>query len=252
MQHQPRATTSPATTTTIGLTRFDKALVLIGAPLIGLLLGWVLPPGSDWISNLPWMPVRGPFNLIASWDARWVPLLLMTVCVVAGLVVALLIFDTVLEIDVDDEQVTFRSGDRHERALRRDVQAVFYDGKQVVLVDAADRELLRGEPERKRAYVEAVFRQYGYPWLDDDPYASQFTRWDPDTVDLPPGANALFAARALAHRKHAEDDLHEFRAALAALDVVVRDAGKTQFWRRSGESMTATRPSVAEVNEAAR
>lgn len=235
------APVSTTPTTTIGLTRIDKAVILIGAPIVGLVLGWVLPPVAGWGADLPWIPYQGPFELVATWDASWVPLALMGAGAVVGLILAAVIFAHVLAIDVNDEVVTFRIGEQRTSASRRDVQAVFYEGKQVVLVDAQDRELLRGEPEGKRGEVESVFRQYGYRWLDADPYATQFQRWVPDHPDLPATANALLAARAVALKDDEADDAQDLRRELAALDVVVRDQRGRQYWRRSGGPNDSTR-----------
>lgn len=181
--------------TTLGLSRAAKVFIIVVSPLVGLVLGWLLPRVADWASEQRWVPLHGLLRLIASWDAAWVPLMLMAAGILAGVAFILIAFDSIVQVEINDTQVTFVQGEHREVVPRAVVRGAFYDHKHLVLVDGDGRELYRGQPEASAGAVATAFQVYGYRWLEADPFAEAYRRWVPGTDELPAGADALFRAR---------------------------------------------------------
>jgi hypothetical protein len=222
--------------TVVAPTIGERALVWIGFPLVGAGAGWLLESVAGWVASLPWAPFQGPFTLVASIADR--PLATVGALAAggaAGLVVALLAEDDYVTVTVDDDQVTIAQGASRRNVQRASIDAVFLDGKQLVLLGHATEELARqgGDlPDAKR--LEDAFLAHGYPWrADGDPHRDEYRRWVEDHPDLSTGAHAVLKARARALDKGDGKDAEELRAELAKQGIVVRERGKRQYWRRT-------------------
>lgn len=198
-----------------------RVLVWIGFPLLGAAGGWLLKVAAGWIASWPWGPFRGPFLLVAAVDEPHATVGALAVGGLAGLVVAYLTALDRLTVTVAGDQVTLARGGTVRSAERRLGDAVFMDGKQLVLLGTAGDELAREGSDLDAERLTDAFRTHGYPWrVDGDPFADRYRRWVEDEPELAAGANG--------------DDAAELRAELAKLGVVVRDQRKRQYWRRTG------------------
>ncbi|WP_129842976.1 hypothetical protein [Streptomyces sp. RFCAC02] len=217
--------------TVLGLPRADRAVLVVGGPLLGVLVGAVLPPVADWAVSLPHVPMRAPLEFAASWRSGWSAVVAGCAGLLAGLGLAVVAVATSLKVTVTDAALSIRR-DEDVRAIgRAEVEAVFLDGKRLVVLDGASRHLLREVTEARPADVARAFTAHGYPWLDADPYADLYRRWVPGTPDLPTGAHALLKAREAALGKRAHDDARELREGVEALGFTVREESGRQFWR---------------------
>lgn len=223
--------TSPTRASVVGLDGGDRAVLYVGAPLVGLGLGWALPRVADWADRQAWVPFQGPVRLIASWDGGWVPVAFLVVGALAGVLLAAYAVWETLQVILTDDEVVLAAKGRSDVFARADVTAVFVDGKHLVLLGDGTRELVRREHGSKPPQLAQAFRQHGYPWLDADPHADDFLRWVPDLPGVTPAASALLAARATALEKKQTDEADDLRAQLARLGYVVRDEKTRQYWR---------------------
>jgi hypothetical protein len=202
-----------------------------GLPVGGALVVWLLKLLAGWLVTLPWVPFRGPLELVDSVPEPWGTIGAVGIGLVGGLVLALMWHGEWLAVAVTPERVRLE-GDEYEAVFERaDVAAVFVEKGQLVLLGHDTGELARRPSELDVAALAEVFGRHGYPWRDGDPHAGEYRRWVPNTDGLPPGANALLAARAKVLGSLDDADAKELRAELVKLGVVVRDEKKKQYWR---------------------
>jgi hypothetical protein len=213
----------------------ERALVWVGFPLIGAAAGWLLKSLAEWATSLPWVPFQGPLELVASVPDLQATIGSLALGVAGGLVVAVLAEQDYVRVTVEDDQLTVTRGGSSRRVPRASVEAVFLDGKQLVLLGHETDEVVRegGDlPDAER--LEAAFRAHGYPWVPGgDPHKDEYRRWVEDLPGLPAGADAVLKARARALDRGDKEDAAQLRLELGKLGIVVRDEGKRQFWRRT-------------------
>lgn len=200
-------------------------------PLVGGAIGWFLPGIAQWVVDLPDLPGKGPFRLVASFPRGPATLVAAGVGVLAGLGLALVAAYERVTVTVARDRVTLKRGDRSTVVLRDRVWAAFADGKHLVIVDREGAEPAREKHDLSRPALAAAFRSHGYPWLDRDPFLDRYRLWVVGVPGLPPGGEALLAARATALEKSKNEDAARMRNELARLGVVVRDEKKAQYWR---------------------
>jgi hypothetical protein len=204
-------------------------------PVGGAVAVWLLKLLAGWLVTLPWVPFKGPLQLVDSIPEPWGTLGALAVGLVGGLVLSLMWHGERLGVTVSPERVILE-GDEYTASFERaDVAAVFVDKKQLVLLGHDTGELARRPSELEVTALKAVFERFDYPWRDGDPHAGEYRRWVPDIDGLPPGANALLAARSKRLDSIDDTDAKELRAELVKLGVIVRDEKKKQYWRLVGE-----------------
>jgi hypothetical protein len=136
-----------------------------------------------------------------------------------------------LSVTVARDQVLLRRGEKVTVVLRDRVWGVFRDGKRLVIVDRDGAEPAREKHDLSVAALSDAFRTHGYPWLERDPFEDRFRLWAVGVPGLPPGGEALLAARATALEKSKADDAERLRTELGRIGVVVRDENKAQYFR---------------------
>ncbi|MGW0538585.1 YqeB family protein [Streptomyces sp. NPDC003032] len=202
--------------------------------LAGAGVGWLVGLLADWLVTLPWAPLQGPAELIASIPAPWLP----AAGSVAGLALGFVAQHEQLVVRLSEDRVVLTCKGRAQEFSRDAIAAVFRDGKQLVLLGHDGGELTRQECDLNVGRVADAFTEHGYVWADADPYKDEFHRWVPDTPGLPEGANAILKARqeSLEKKSSSDDDVQELREELARLGVVVRDEKRRQYWRTLRQS----------------
>ncbi|MEU7278551.1 hypothetical protein AB0A69_07140 [Streptomyces sp. NPDC045431] len=215
--------------TVLGRSARGTVLVYVVLLLAGAGAGRLAGPLADWLVTLPWAPLQGPAELVASVPAPW----LVAAGAAAGLVLGFVVQHEQLAMRLSDERVVLTREGRAREFSRDAVAAVFRDGKQLVLLGHDGGELARQECDLDVGRVADAFTEHGYAWADADPYEDEFRRWVPDTPGLPEGANAILKARqeSLEKKGPSDDDVRELREELARLGVVVRDEKRRQYWR---------------------
>ncbi|GAA2625904.1 hypothetical protein GCM10010399_66710 [Dactylosporangium fulvum] len=216
----------------LGLSRFDRMLLVLGLPVLGAGVGYGLPAAARWLLSLPWTPFAGPLRLISELDEGWGRIPTIAAGVLLGAALAFLAVHETLRVTITDAELRLAEGDKTRSVARHDVDAVFVDGNLLVVLDRESRQVVRDKLEHAdRPEVEQAFRAHGYPWVTADPYEQLFRRWVPDLPDLPPAVNAVLAARAVALSKKSATDAAELRDEVQKLGYTVRDVGTAQHWR---------------------
>ncbi len=204
----------------------------VGLPVAGVAAGGLLALLASWLVTLAWVPFRGPLELYDSIPDPWGPVGALGLGLVGGALFALVAHGERLTVTVSPDRVRL-DGDEYSATFERaEVTAVFTEGDKLVLLGRDTGELARRPAELDERELAAAFTRHGFPWREQDPHAREYRLWVPDMTGLPPGANALLAARAA---KLGSDDAKEMRAELVRLGVVVRDEKRRQYWRLAGE-----------------
>ncbi len=218
--------------TAVSYPRWAWGLVWVGFPLIGAAAVWLLLVVIRWVTPLPSVPFSKPLNLIGAIGDPQGSIVAAVIGAAVGLFVAVKSAADVLEVHVANDVVRLSRGGKGERVYGREqVAGVFHDAGQLVLLGADSGELAREKHDLAEADVRKAFETRGWPWLTADPHAGKYRRFVDDDPDLPPAANAMLKARAVALSKGDHHDLSELRDEVAKLGVVVRDENKRQYWR---------------------
>lgn len=218
--------------TTLTRPRGEWALIWLGFPLVGAVLGWLLPRLAGWLVGFDWLPLPGPVELVADLPALPAAIGGAVVGVVGGVVLAFVSESEYVTVTVRDDELRLVRDNRSRGVNRDDVGAVFVDGTDLVVVGADTREVLRqgGDlPDRER--LRAALEAHAFPWTEEDPHAGEYRRWVDGLPELSIAAHALLRARAKALENDKADDAEELRGELWELDVVLRDRDGKQHFR---------------------
>ncbi|MFF3894052.1 hypothetical protein ACFYY3_12825 [Streptomyces sp. NPDC001812] len=215
--------------TVLGQPALITVCIYVAFGLAGAGVGWLIGPLADWLVTLPWAPLQGPAELVASLPAP----ALSAAGAVTGLILGLVAQYEQLVVRLSDDHVALTRKGREQDFPRDAVATVFRDGKQLVLLGHDGGELTRQECDLDTGRLANAFTEHGYAWADVDPHQGEFRRWVPGAPGLPEGANALLKARqeSLEKKGSSDDDVEELREELARLGVVVRDEKRRQYWR---------------------
>jgi hypothetical protein len=154
--------------TTLGLTRGDRALLRLGSPAVGLVLGLVLFRVAEWAGEH--VPVfRALTKLATSSDGEWDTVAFAVVGVVLGFAFAMTAITETLVMTLTDRELQLRKQRVIRTVSRGDVSAAFVDGNQLVLVGHGREELFRDKHDSRDSVVAAAFQRHGWPWADADP-----------------------------------------------------------------------------------
>ncbi|QVQ50644.1 hypothetical protein J4H86_17275 [Spiractinospora alimapuensis] len=218
--------------TTLTRPRGEWALIWLGFPLAGAVLGWLLPRLAEWLVGFDWLPLPGPVELAANLPELPAAIGGAVLGIVGGVVLALMSESEYVTVTVRDDELRTVRDNRPRTVERANVDAVFVDGKDLVVVGPDAREVLRqgGDlPDRER--LRAALEEHGFPWMEEDPHAEEYRRWVDGLPELSTSANALLKARAKALENDKADDAEELRSELVALDVMLRDRDGKQHFR---------------------
>ncbi|OXS32940.1 YqeB family protein [Streptomyces sp. XY006] len=210
-------------------------VVVLVCVACGAVAGALLPFLARLLLSLPWAPLKGPADLLTSVPEPALTLGTVAVGALGGLLLGFTAVHESLSVRVTATHLALTIRDRTQEFPRERIDVLFRDGKQLVALAPSGLELARepcGLPWRRLA---DTLTAYGWSWAEQAPYQADFRRWVPGTPGLPPGADALLRARALARaRKDGGADARELRGELLRLGVVVRDEDERQYWRVVG------------------
>ncbi|MFD0559224.1 hypothetical protein FB566_5189 [Stackebrandtia endophytica] len=144
-----------------------------------------------------------------------------------------------LTVVVSARDVRIRRGISGElRIPATEVAAVFADGTDLVVQDAAGMEPARERHDLAVGRLRRAFLEHGYRWSDDgDPHAGDFRRWFDGTPELPERINRLLRDRATALRRWTNDRSDAIAGQLRTSGVIVRDHDDAQYWRKQAEPL---------------
>jgi hypothetical protein len=210
----------------------DRIFLFVGIPAVVVILGLSLPPLARWA--LDWetaLPIRPVFRLVGAIDRPWEIVVNLAIWLVLAFALAFAAMTDSMKLAVTDATIEVDKANRKRTVSRADVAAVFLDGKNLVVLDRESHQLIRDVHTASRSTLADAFRQHGYPWQDEDPYAPLYRSWTAATSDLPPAVNDVLAAREAALKKKAHKEAQDLSNAVEKLGYVVRDEGTRQFTR---------------------
>ncbi len=211
--------------------RWTYPVIWLAAPALGGGLGWVLSRAAGWLAALPWVPWQGLFERLTRLPATPTTVTTVAIGVVAGLLFAAAAAAEAPAVEfVAGGAVILRKGSA-DRVVAGPVRGAYLDDGRLVLLGAGGAELARERTDLGAKALAAGFRSHGAAWYDADPYRAGFRRWVPDVPGLPPGADALLAARDRAVRAGDATDADQLRDELLRLGVAVREERRRQFYR---------------------
>ncbi|MFY1700627.1 YqeB family protein [Micromonospora sp. WMMA1923] len=222
---------SSGTSTVVHAGAGELVVMWLGFPLLGAGAVGALAAGADWLTGRSWVPFQDVLKLVAGAPEPYVTIGAPLLGALAGLVVALIGTAERLTVTVERERIRLRRDRTRSEVSRRDAQAVFRDGNDLMVLGAAGQELVRESGELPGDRLAAALREHGWPWTEQDPYRNAYRRWVPELPGLPAGADALLRARQRALERGDGDDLRDLHTELGRLGVVVRDERKRQYWR---------------------
>ncbi|NGN68591.1 hypothetical protein G5C51_32445 [Streptomyces sp. A7024] len=215
----------------VGQPAGERWLLLLGGPAAGALLGYLVTLLAGWVTKLPSAPFGSWFELVAGANGRWGPWAVMGVGLVLGVAGGLFAVAMGAKVTFEGPEVRIAQDGNESAVPATEIDAVFADGKDLVVLDAATRQLFRGRCELPAAKLAAAFTSHGHHWLPADPHADAYHRWVPGAPELPPGVNAVLRARKSALENKDAADALELREEAQQQGYVVRDEGTRQYWR---------------------
>ncbi|BCY12631.1 hypothetical protein [Actinoplanes sp. L3-i22] len=215
-------------TAELGFSPPDRVLITFGPAALGLLLAVVLPRTARWALGLPVpLPFRPVVRVAGAIDSPWELGIQAAILVIVGLFATAALHERLVTVTVGLGEARFGG----TGVPRSEITGLYPDGDALIALDRESRQVVRCHPRARRARLAETFRAFGYPWRDADPYADLYHPWESGAESLPPAADAVLSARAVALRKKAATEAIELRATLEKLGYAVRDEGEKQFWR---------------------
>lgn len=210
----------------------ERTVILIGFPIIGALIGWALGPVADWASGIDQLPFGAVTGAIASWDSPWAVVMMIAVGAAAGGGFALYAIHDTVKVLIGPTSLQLTRADKTSTYARDEIDAIFVESKQLVVLDQQSAELAREPFDADPQNLASALRHRQYPWSDADPYASAYRRWLDGAPELTDSENFVLRTRQKALEGDDNDDLADLRHELTRLGLVVRDDGHRQYWRR--------------------
>ncbi|MEU0883533.1 hypothetical protein ABZ345_33425 [Lentzea sp. NPDC005914] len=200
-------------------------------PVVGAAVVWGLKLAAGWITTLKWFPFQGVFRLITDIPEPWVTVAALAIGAVAGVVLALMWAAEMMSVEVSHDRVTLTKDDKTFDFGRNEVESVFAEGKQLVLLSPSGAELVRETSDLSKTRLADAFTDQGYRWRDADPFADDFRMWVEHAPELPADVNALFTARRKAIAKYENEEAAELAREIRKRGVYVKDEKRRQYYR---------------------
>lgn len=225
-------TTTESRPVTLRMSEGWPWLFRIGTPVVGFGLGFAVGPLVRWLLvTVDTAP--GPLRILAQLPTGWTVVVTTLAGAAAGLWLAVHARREGLELTVDRDHVGLSQDGDEGYLTRAEIDAVFRDGADLVLLDARTTELARSKAsDLSWARVQDAFERFGYPWCGAaDPHDAQFRRWVDGHPDLDAAAHDLLRRRARALTDDRSGAAGEARDRLRDHGIVVRDRDGAQQYR---------------------
>lgn len=174
-------------------------LLGLGAALSGALLGLVAAPALRWLLAT-FGSAPGPLRVVGVVPTSWAVVVLALLGAAAGGWCAHRAWVESLRLVVDADGVTLEQDGEERFVARPTVAEVYLDGKELVVLDTAGRQLARSKAsDLSGSAVQQAFSTFSYPWKGfSDPYEDDYHRWVDGHPDLDPRTDQLLRARSRA------------------------------------------------------
>lgn len=214
--------------------RWAVIFPLVGA-IIGVIAAFILGPVVAWLLNQIG-DAPGPLRLAALLPLAWAIPVLMIIGAVAGFLLFAQWEEEAGTVRVDARGITVERKDDKRRIDRERISGVFTDGKDLVVVDAGGRELLRIHTDDElAAQLGPVLEQHSYPYLGaQDPREGHFVTWVDGEDVLDAEAEALLRDRHRAKLDKKRGRMQELSERLSGRGIAIRDRDDEQQYRVIG------------------
>jgi len=133
-----------ALATTLASSRAERAVIMIGAPLVGLAIGAILPVVARWGLDLSvGLPFRPVWRAVGGVDRPWEVAVNLAIWLAVGLGVAYSALGESVRLTLTDDRLRIEQRDRAETIDRADVADVFLDRDAIVVLDHRSLPLAR-------------------------------------------------------------------------------------------------------------
>lgn len=156
--------------TILGFSSAEKVVTIIILPILGAIFGWFIPIIAEWVVKIPFIPLRGLFEWIASLESSWISIIAAIVGMTVGLIFVFYIFSETLEITITDKEVKLNVKKNEKVIHKNEISAIYMEGKELVFLGTEGNELFRGHPDLKQERISEAFTRHWYPWKDKDPH----------------------------------------------------------------------------------
>jgi len=207
----------------------------VGTALLGVGVGFALPALARLLVTLidrtPF-PVHGVIDLASDLPLGWSVGLVGVLGVATGLYVAHAAAREALRLEVSRDHLTYRQEDRNGWIERRDLSAVFREGRHLVMLGQDTRPRARLDADALSAgAVQEALRSHGYPWRDGDPHEGQYLDWIDGRPEFTDQEHVLLRRR---HRERKNSAAREaLDEELTARGLVLRERAGTVQVRRA-------------------
>ncbi|QWF82155.1 YqeB family protein [Amycolatopsis sp. CA-230715] len=139
-----------------------------GCPLIGVALGAGIYGVATWAVTVTWFPMQKPFQALLEIPKPWGLAGLLVLGLIAGWLFAAVWAEQRLIVTVAPGSVRLQRG-KKKRRIEAQLTAVFKDDKELVLLGAEGKELVREKTDLSETVLEKGFTGHGFPWHDEPP-----------------------------------------------------------------------------------
>lgn len=215
-------------TSIIGMGFLEKLFAFLFPVVLGT-IGCFFPKLLNFISLfsdskvIQFMKTVNPF---------WLSVILLCVGIVVGLLLSLTVYKEALKISINDQELWIKKDDDAKIIKKSEIQGIFMEGNQVIIMGRQGQELLREKTDIKKEEVRKTFQSHDYPWYEEDPYINEFHLWTLDDQILGEKANSILYERRNALREGDKKKAKDLKTDLHELGVVVKDQGENQYVRK--------------------
>lgn len=208
-------------------------LRVVGAAL-GVGLAFAVGPVVTWLVDVIG-GAPGLLRVLARIPLPWAVPALAVVGAVVGAMVGHAWQKDNSVVTVGPDALVVRYAGRDIHMGRDQIGAVFIDGPELVILDAAGRPLSRSKADDVLINpLRSAAETFGYPWLGtSDPHETDYVTWVDRSPDLDESAHALLRARHRALTDKRPGEAAQALDALHAAGLVVRDRAGAQQYRRA-------------------
>src|SRR5699024_787981 len=149
-------------------------------PILGALIGWFIPTIASWAIKITFIPFERVLEESEELESQCISVIAAFIGVLAGVFFIFYAFSESLKIIITDKEVIMNFKEKVNNIHKKEISAIYMEGKDLVFLSTDGNELFRGHPESKKELVPKAFKQHRYPWEDKDPYENQYQRWVAD------------------------------------------------------------------------
>lgn len=156
--------------TILGLSYFEKIMIILIPMLLGATIGWFLPTISKWIVQLPFISLEKLFIFASHSNNLSFSIVTMIIGVIVGIILSVFILSESLKVIISDDDIELQISDEQKVISKRDISTVFVEKKTLIILGQYSNELYRESIETNLETTKNAFLYHRYPWKEEDPF----------------------------------------------------------------------------------